>query len=57
MLERRVAVDDLSAGLVSRALEIAAEIAAAIRLEGDEIEVHAIACSGLGAPGRDISDA
>jgi thiamine monophosphate kinase len=57
MLERRVAADDLSDGLVSRAREIAAEIGAGNRLERDEIEVHAIACSGLGAQGRDMSDA
>jgi hypothetical protein len=57
MLERRVAVGNSSARLVSRALEIAAEIAAAIRLEGEGIEVHDIACSGLGARGRGISDA
>jgi hypothetical protein len=57
MLERQVAVDDRSAGLVSRALEIAPEIAAGNRLERGEIEVRAIVCSGLGAQRRDISNA
>ena len=57
MLEQQPAVDGLSAGLVSRALEIAAELAAGNRLARGEIEVFSIACSGLGAQGRAISDA